>query len=155
MAKKISSILFAISMVMLVFIGFANVNTVEASSSSWSRWTNTVRRDIRRDIRNDVRREIRRDISRWQREQRNIIRADGDARFANRYLNDREVRALRILKRCQVGVETQLFLMSSDITAIRSMCSYLPEFAFVGLIKDQYKETLGCAVYRHPLVEYR
>ncbi len=159
MTKKMSSITFAISFIMAVFFGlFANIGdnyqlsfaqTAEASSSSWRNWARDVRRDVRRDIRNDVRREIRRDISRWQREQRNIIRADGDARFAHRYLSDREVRALRILKRCPVGVETQLFLMNTDISAVRSMCSYLPEYSFVGLLKDQYKETLGCVVYRY------
>lgn len=162
MAKKISNILVAISFVAMLFTGvFANitvsndsfqvsfVKVTEASSKSWSKWAKDVRRDIRRDFRNEVRREIRRDISRWEREQRNIIRADGDARFANRYLSDREVRALRILKRCPVGVESQLFLMNADASAVRSMCRILPEFSYVGPLKDQYKENLGIVVFRH------
>lgn len=162
MAKRISNILVAISFVAILLTGvFANISvsaesfqlsfsqTAEASSKSWRKWARDVGRDIRRDFRNDVRREIRRDIRRWEREQRNIIRADGDARFANRYLSDREVRALRILKRCPVGVESNLFLMNNDASAVRSMCRILPEFSYVGPLKDQYKENLGIVVFRH------
>lgn len=128
-----------------VNVGFSN--TAEARN-----WVDDLRRDIRRDIRNDTRREIKRNINDSRKEARNIARADGDPRFASRYLSDREVVALRTLKSLPVGYEVTLDVMQSETSAIRSMCRKLPEFSFVRMEKDEYGEYIGCTVYRRSVV---
>lgn len=108
--------------------------------------------EIRDDIRDEIRRESRRDYNRWKKEQRNIHRADGDARFADRYLSDAQVSALRALKQLPCGYEITLEATNREISAIRSICKQLPEFAFVGYAEDTYGERLGCIVYRSKVV---
>lgn len=128
-----------------VNVGFSN--TAEARN-----WVDDIRNDIRRDIRNDTRREIRRNINDSRREARNIARADGDPRFADRYISDREVIALRTLKNLPVGYEVTLNVMQNETSAIRSMCRKLPEFSFVRIDKDEYNEYIGCTVFRRAIV---
>ena len=126
-------------------ISFEKVAEAGRSGDFWRR----VWHDIRRDTYNDARRDVERDAQRWREEQRNIRRADGDSRFAHVWLSDNQVRCLRLLKRVPVGQEFPLYVVGSDIVDIQKLCNFLPEYAFVGLIKDQYNETLGVCVYRH------
>lgn len=161
MNKHLRDLFFAITILVAVMFGFfanidfhsnevPNVAIVMQSAEARSRdvWR-AIRDQVRRDYERDVRRNVTRDVQRWRNQQRNIARADGDARFANWYLSDRDLRALRILKRCPVGTETQLFVLNSDIRPIQNMCRQLPEFSYVGLIRDQYNEVLGCTIYRY------
>ena len=116
-------------------------------------------KDFEKDFRNArdrearaTRREIIRDIEKnvrdFRKEQRNIARADGDPRFANKRLSDSEVRALRTLKSLPKGQESLLEVLSSEASAIKYMCRQLPEFSFVRNAYDQYGERIGIVVYR-------
>ena len=152
-AAVIMMVAFAATFVVNISIDHTNSVNVGFSNTAEARnWVDDLRRDIRRDIRNDTRREIRRNINDTRREARNIARADGDPRFANRYISDRELIALRTLKSLPVGYEVTLNVMQNETSAIRSMCRYLPEFSFVRMEKDEYNEYIGCTVYRRSIV---
>lgn len=125
------------------------------TSKAEAGWFKDLEKDLRkerkresRQTRREVVRDIKKDIRDLRKEQRNIRRADGDTRFANKYLSDSQLRALRALKSLPVGREVGLECLTSEANAIRSMCRTLPEFSYVRPLYDNYKEKIGVVVFR-------
>lgn len=127
-----------------------------AEAKNWLKdFGEDLRDDYRREGRQtlrDIRKEHRQAAKKAREEQINISRADGDPRFKDDYLSDDEVVALRTLKSLPVGREIFLEVMKEQASDIRRMCNKLPEFSFVKYNKDEYKEYIGCTVFRRKVV---
>lgn len=159
--KKTSQTIFALSIIcafalsLFVNINFSHQTEISFTNKAEAGWLKDLEHDLSnerrkqaRSTRRDILRDIRKDVNDFRKEQRNIRRADGDPRFADRYLSDGQVKALRILKSLPVGQEVVLELMSSEANNIRTMCRRLPEFSFVRNQYDSYGEKIGIVVYR-------
>lgn len=168
MKKTLRQTLVAVTVACAFVFGFfANISitadisqpAITFTSKAEAGWLKDLEKDLRKERKREARQtrreivsDIKKDIRDARKEQRNIRRADGDPRFADRYLNDNQVRALRTLKALPVGQEVALEVMTKEANAIRSMCKLLPEFSYVRPNYDSYGEKTGIVVYRHSVV---
>lgn len=164
MRKTLQNIFIVVSVLAAFAVSFCaqltdNNNHISFSNIAEASWIEDFGHDVWDDYKregrrtgDEIRRENRRSIRKLRKEQRNISRADGDRRFADRYISDDELVALRTLKSLPVG--SKLFIECSQDRSydIRRMCRKLTEFTFYEFKEDENDEPIGCIVKRTHVV---